>query len=130
MQDAMRRFFDAFVDAFASFDGTLIAERYAAPYLAFDAAGEARLFTCHADIGAYFQGIVDHYFADGCRACRFHTLQVTPLGAGAALASLSWELLDAGAEVLGSWRESYNLIRTANGWSIGVSTDHANASDT
>lgn len=125
MQDAMQQFFDAFVSAFASFDGALIAQRYRAPYLALNAEGEARLFATNADIGAYFQGIVDQYFAQGCRACRFSDLQVTALGAAAALATVSWELLDADAQVLGGWQESYNLVHTAGGWRICVSTDHA-----
>ncbi|MBD9423824.1 hypothetical protein IB232_00685 [Pseudomonas sp. PDM15] len=125
LQDEIRRFFENFVAAFAEFDGALIARRYGAPYLALNAAGEPRLFTTATDIGDYFQGIVDDYFAQGCRSCRFHSLEITPLGCAAVLASLSWELLDGGGEVIGAWRESYNLARSSAGWCIHVSTDHA-----
>ena len=129
LQDELRRFFEDFVTAFAAFDGALIARRYGAPYLALNAAGEARLFATAADIGDYFQGIVDQYFAQGCRSCRFHGLEIRPLGCAAVLASLSWELLDDGGEVIGAWRESYNLTRGVEGWRIHVSTDHATADD-
>jgi hypothetical protein len=125
LQDEMRRFFEDFVVAFAEFDGPLIARRYAAPYLALNARGEARLFASAETIGAYFQGIVEQYFAQGCRHCRFHGLHATALGANAALASVSWELLSANHEVLSAWRESYNLARTSQGWRIHASTDHA-----
>jgi hypothetical protein len=127
LQSEMRHFFEDFVAAFAEFDGPLIARRYGAPYLALDAQGEARLFASTAEIGAYFQGIVDQYFAQGCRSCRFHGLEVTPLGAAAALASVSWALLNRGGEVIGAWRESYNLARSSAGWRIHASTDHAAA---
>ena len=125
LQDEMRRFFEDFVVAFAEFDGPLIARRYAAPYLALNAQGEARLFASAETIGAYFQGIVEQYFAQGCRHCRFHGLHATALGANAALASVSWQLLSADDEVLSAWRESYNLMRTSLGWRIHASTDHA-----
>ena len=125
LHNQVHRFFEAFVTAFAEFDGALIAQRYAAPYLALDAQGEARLFATPGAIGEYFQGIVDQYFAQGCRTCRFHNLEITPLGSAAVLASVSWELLDANDEVIGAWRESYNLVRSAAGWHIHVSTDHA-----
>jgi ketosteroid isomerase-like protein len=127
--DEIRRFFEDFVAAFAEFDGALIARRYGAPYLALNAAGEPRLFTTATDIGDYFQGIVDAYYAQGCRSCRFHSLEITPLGGAAVLASLSWELLDGGGEAIGAWRESYNLTRGVEGWRIHVSTDHATAGD-
>lgn len=129
LQSEMRHFFEDFVAAFAEFDGPLIARRYGAPYLALDARGEARLFASTAEIGAYFQGIVDQYFAQGCRSCRFHSLEITPLGCAAVLASLSWELLDGGGEVIGAWRESYNLARSSAGWCIHVSTDHATSGE-
>ncbi|WJN58543.1 MULTISPECIES: hypothetical protein [unclassified Pseudomonas] len=129
LQDEVRRFFEDFVAAFAEFDGALIARRYGAPYLALNAAGEARLFATAADIGDYFQGIVDQYFAQGCRSCRFHGLEITPLGCAAVLASISWELLDSGGEVIGAWRESYNLTRGADGLRIHVSTDHSETGD-
>jgi len=129
LQDEVRRFFEDFVAAFAAFDGALIARRYGAPYLALNAAGEARLFATAADIGDYFQIIVDRYFAQGCRSCRFHGLEITPLGSAAVLASLNWELLDEGGEVIGAWRESYNLTRGFDGLRIHVSTDHATSGE-
>lgn len=125
LQAAAQRFFDAFVEAFRSFDGNIIAERYLSPYLAFHAHDSVDVFLSSADTGAYFQRIVDAYHAQGCRSCRYGALQVLPLGPGCALATVTWELLAEDLTVLGSWRESYNLCLMEGKFMVFASTDHA-----
>lgn len=120
-----RRFFDDFVEAFGSFDGATIAARYHAPYLAFHAAGSADVLATSAGIAAYFQRVVDAYHARGCRSCRYADLVVTSLGPDAAVATVTWELLDGGGESLGRWRESYNLCVVGDRFKVYASTDHA-----
>ncbi|MEO4046009.1 hypothetical protein AAFN46_02815 [Pseudomonas sp. CAU 1711] len=123
-QELARRFFDEFVEAFACFDGALVAQRYLSPYLAFHSPEELRVFASAADIAVYFQGILDDYRARGCRACRYRDLHVTALGADCALASVTWELLDAAGGVIAAWRESYNLCRVEGRYRVFASTDH------
>lgn len=50
-----RRFFDEFVEAFAAFDGVLVAQRYLSPYLAFGGPDAARVFVSPGEIAAYFR---------------------------------------------------------------------------
>jgi hypothetical protein len=52
------RFFDTFVEDFDSFDGTVIAARYTAPYLAVAADGSSRLFADPSSISRYFHGVL------------------------------------------------------------------------
>lgn len=118
-------FFEAFVNAFALFDGHLIAKRYMAPYLSADAKGALRQFSSAGQIGEYFDGIVKGYRDQGCRSCRFTQLSVTPMGQNSTLASVSWELLTEDAQIISCWRESYNLTRTPDGLRIFASVDHA-----
>ncbi len=118
-------FFDDFVAAFAHFDGALIAQRYAAPYMVIAASGPVRVFSDSTQIAAYFQYVVDGYRHQGCRRCRYSQLEAMALGNSSCVASLSWELLDERGQVLSGWRESYNLARLAEGLRIRVSTDHA-----
>lgn len=121
----IRHFFDAFVAAFAEFDGALVAQRYAVPCIAVDAQGVVRAFHTAQEVGGYFQAVLTAYHGQGCRSCRFSDLQVVPMGTLSALASVSWELLRADGSVASGWRESYHLLRTGQGWRVVASTDHA-----
>lgn len=124
LQAEVAAFFDAFVQVFLSFDGKLIAERYAAPYLALNGEGVLTLLPMQADIASYFQTVLDNYFAQGCRSCRYLELEVLALGSQSAMGSVTWEMLGHDGEVLSSWRESYNFMRTEDGLRIFSSTDH------
>jgi hypothetical protein len=117
-------FFDAFVQAFPSFDGKKIAERYAAPYLALNGEGVLTLLPTQADIASYFQTVLDNYLVQGCRSCRYLELEVFAVGSQSAMGTVTWEMLGQNGTVLSSWRESYNFMRTENGLRIFSSTDH------
>ena len=124
LRSEVQRFFDAFVSAFREFDGNLIAQRYAAPYLSLNAASVLQQFNTQEETGRYFQRIVDQYHLQGCRTCRFNDLEVTSLGSNCALASVTWELLRSDGSIISAWRESYNLMRTSDGFRIFASIDH------
>lgn len=118
-------FFDDFVEAFRSFSGETIAQRYLAPYLAFHSPGSVQVFSDKADIARYFQRIVDGYHAEGCRSCRYKDFEVVPLGSECAVATVTWELLAEDLSVLSAWRESYNLCLVQGRFMVFASTDHA-----
>jgi len=118
-------FFDEFVEAFATFDGGVIARRYLVPYLAMHADGSTDTFTSSDEIAGYFQRIVDDYAARGCRACCYRELEVVPIGLNAALGTVTWSLLRADGTELTSWRESYDLVRADGRLKAFVSVDHA-----
>lgn len=118
-------FFNDFVDAFRSFDGEVIAQRYLTPYLASHVGKPSDCFTTQSAIAEYFQGIVDEYHQKGCRSCRYEELEVVPLGEASVLATVSWELLHEDGRVLSRWRESYNLARDGEGLKVFCSIDHA-----
>ena len=120
-----QQFFARFAEDFAAADGELIAQRYGLPYLALDGQGQTRLFSETQQIAAYFQQVLDEYFRQGCRTCRFHDLHTQALGAHNLFASLTWELLDKAGQPLLSWCESYVLTRTPAGLLIHSSVDHA-----
>lgn len=127
MQDARAQaaaFFDAFVTAFASFDGAVVAQRYDTPYLALDASGGRRVFTDAAEVAAFFGAVLAGYRARGCATCRWRDLEAQDIGPAHLLASVTWDLLDAAGAVVTSWRESYTLTRTAAGLRVAASIDH------
>jgi hypothetical protein len=120
----IQQFFDAFCTAFSAFDGALIAQRYAIPYTSLNAEGRLQVFDTPEKIAQYFQVFLNMYYAQGCRACRFHTLHVMPLGHMSAVASVTWELLRDDHRIVSRWRESYNLMKCGNQLLIYASTDH------
>lgn len=118
------RFFDDFVAAFATFEGAMIAERYGTPYLACPTEGPVKLFGSRDEIVEYFQGVVDDYRDLGVRSCRYDDVDVVEMGRRCLLATVTWTLLDAEAQAVMSWRESYNLMRSADSLLVYASTDH------
>lgn len=124
MTGDIQQFFEAFCTAFGEFDGALIAQRYATPYTSLNADGTLQVFGTQEKIAQYFQGFLNKYHEQGCRACRVQELQVVPLGQMSALASVTWELLRNDQSVASTWRESYNLTRSKNELRIYASTDH------
>lgn len=125
LERAASSFFDEFVIAFGTFDGREIARRYQCPYLALHADGSIDCFVVHADIGAYFQKVVDTYRSNGCRSCRYRDLEVTALGKRSVLATVTWDLLREDGTPIASWRESYNLTLGGESLRVVASVDHA-----
>ncbi len=123
-ETAARTFFDEFVVAFGTFDGSAVATRYLAPCLAFHARGRAEVFESQAEIAAYFQHVLNAYRDGGCRACRYSDLAIMPMGRESVLASVTWDLLAEGGAVLERWRESYNLHLSDGELRVFASTDH------
>jgi hypothetical protein len=112
------RFFDEFVEAFESFDGARLAERYASPYLAFHANGRSDVFSSNQDIAKYFQR------EKGVRSCSYKNLAVVRVGHESAFATVTWKLHAQDGNVLLAWRESYNLWFRGDKCLVFASTDH------
>ena len=118
-------YFDAFVKAFQTFDGEIIAQRYLSPYLAMHADGTIECFSTNAEVAQYFQTVVDEYHVKGCRPCRYHDLDAVPVGNGSALATVTWELVHDDGSIISCWRESYTLSRIGGPMRAFASVDHA-----
>jgi len=127
LHDEAARFFDAFVKAFETFDGQVVARRYAAPYVSLRADGSLECFESQATVAAYFQRVLDNYRDSGCRSCRFDGLEVQALGRHCLLATVTWELLNEHRQVLSAWRESYSMRRVGASLEIFASVDHVEA---
>jgi hypothetical protein len=122
--DLVVRFFGDFDEAFASFDGTVIAARYLAPYTACRSDGSAEVFGDADAIGDYFQRVVDGYHDAGVRSCRHHGLEVSMADGVHTLARVTWVLEGDDARPVRSWSESYLLIRRGDRLFARASVDH------
>src|ERR1700730_3818575 len=124
VEHEIHEFFSDFVAAFCTFDGVRIAERYHAPGIALRADGSIDVMQSHAEIEKAFEAAVAGYHRDGCRGLRFQDLHVVPMGAQAALGTVTWELLREDGAVVRRWRQSYNLVRVEAAWMVFASTHH------
>lgn len=123
--DEAAHFFDEFVEAFATFDGDRVAERYRAPFLAIDAEGTTTCLDTREKIARYFQTFLDDYRAQGCRACSYDELEVAAAGTAGALLTVTWDLVREDRTPVQSWRESYLVVREEARLVVVASVDHA-----
>lgn len=122
---AAQGFFDDFDEAFVTFDGDVIAQRYAEPYLACRADGSSQAFAGRAETGRYFARVVADYRQMGVVSCTYRDVEVFDLGGPHLLATVTWELLDESGSIVVSWRESYLLVVEADRLRVRTSIDFA-----
>ena len=118
------RFFDRFVDAFATFDGARVGALYHVPGIALRDDGSVDRIDSREQVERFFQVALDGYWRDGCRRARFRDLAVVPLGGRSVVATVTWELVADDERVLRRWRQSYNLIWAGTEWQVLASTAH------
>ncbi len=114
-----------YIAAFNSYSGTRIAECYVLPSLIFARDGTVRAFGSFDEIVLFFQERAEQLRSQGCRDWRYSNLEVATLGERCVLATMDWEPLRADETPLGKWRQTYQLLETASGLKIVVSTLHS-----
>ena len=117
-----RRYNDAW-----KFDGNEIAKLYYIPSVTVRGDGSIHCLQSHRELAQFFQGVLDTYRGQGSTGTTMHDLLVVPIGDRSALATMTWKMLAADGSSIREWRQSYNMIRTAEGWRILVSTFHLSA---
>jgi hypothetical protein len=125
LNEEIRRFFEKYAEAFDSIDGERIAGLYHVPTVTLRGDGSIHCLQSREALAKFFQGVADAYYRDGYRSGRFSKLEVVPMGARSALATMDWELCRADGSVIRQWRQSYNVVRVDKGWQILASTFHA-----
>lgn len=118
-------FFDEFVEAFSTFDGLVVAQRYHQPFIALHSDETAETMQNHSETAEYFQKYLDSYHADGCRSCGFEELEVIQINQSSILATVTWKLYDSKKALVTSWRESYTIAFINSKMQVLTSVDHA-----
>jgi hypothetical protein len=85
LPDEIAGFFDDFVEACGSFNGSQGAARYFVPGVALRGDGSIQSLQSRAEVERVFQSAVDSYHRDGCRSIRFKDLDVVPMGGRSVL---------------------------------------------
>jgi hypothetical protein len=71
-------------------------------------------------------GVVDTYRGEGAMSGTMHDLEVVAIERG-ALATVTWKNLRPDGSLARQWRQSYNVVRFAEGWRILATTFHVGA---
>ncbi len=90
LSDEIRGFFKEYAKAFDSIDGKRIAALYHMPTVTMRGDASIHCLQSREELARFFQGVADTYYKDGYRSSSFSDLQVVPIGARSALATLDW----------------------------------------
>lgn len=102
-------YFDRFAAAFATFDGSRVADLFIAPGVALSREGSLVALTTRDDVVRYYQAALDRYRGEGCRVARWSRLETIWMGRRSLLATVSWDLLREDSTVARHWRQSYGI---------------------
>jgi hypothetical protein len=72
----------------------------------------------------FFSAAKQKYEAEGCTHWAIDRLAAQPLGAGSAAATIDWTMRRADDTSIRGWTQTYNVIGSANGWHVLLSTLH------
>lgn len=111
-------FFARFVEAFATFDGRIVARLFVAPGVALKRDGTLQGFARQGEVEAYYQAALNHYRASGCRSCRYSDLNTDFLNDTTVMATASWDLLQEDGSVISHWRQAYFMSRLGGEWRV------------
>jgi uncharacterized NTF2-like protein DUF6841 len=123
----MSAFLNRYNETFASFDGDKIADYYYVPTITMRGDGSIHCFQSREEIVRFFQGVADTYKREATTSATATDLVAIPLGERSTLATVTWTNVRADGSVARQWRQSYNVIRFAEGWRILAATFHLNA---
>ena len=123
----MSAFLNHYNQTFATYDGDQIAALYCVPTITMRGDGSIHSFQSREEIARFFQGVVDGYRAEGATGGTPHDIVAVAIGERSALATVTWKNLRPDGSVTRQWRQSYNLVRFAEGWRILATTFHLSA---
>jgi hypothetical protein len=114
-------FFERYRDAFNALDGRLIAELYAEP----SGIAQAGAFTHWPDrrsVRENMDALCALYRSKGYARGSFQVSAFLSQGSQHAIADLLWRIEWNGGAAPWSFRTTYNLVRTAQGWRVLLCT--------
>ena len=120
--NGIARFFDDFVEAFATFDGKKVSSLFVTPAVALKRDGTLQGFADPREVETYYQAALDRYRASGCHSCRYSNLEVQIFSGVSAIGTASWDLLHEDGSVVAHWRQAYFLSYIGDNWRAYGST--------
>jgi hypothetical protein len=94
------------------------------PAMSVRADGSVMLIPTHADGARLYESVASVWRAQGYARFETQAFEVLDLGQDSRLVSFDWLMLSNEGELIRRWRQSYQVIRTKDGWQVFTSTFH------
>lgn len=117
----------AYVDAWRRHDVSPLDAMHVAPTTTLRADGSLHVLPDTAAILAFYAGALRGFEAEGTVGCDLVDVETRTVGARAALVEGTWIIRHADGSEIRRWRQTYSLVRRAEGWRIFGSIVHAPA---
>ena len=123
MADPFEEFFRSYAEAFDSFDPERVAAFFHRPLML---VGKDGAVSIEADaIMGYTRGILDYHRQHGYARAAVGDIEARKQAPNLAIASVHWQIFQAGDVLLWEWWNTYNLLEDDEGWKILVATTHS-----
>ena len=119
----LESFFERYAERYMASDAQAIAAVYEAPLLAVREGRAIHLLDKTA-VHEHLVGLMRAYAEAGAARAVIEALDVLPLGASSAAATIRWHVLDADGGLLRDFRTTYHLLREDETWRILAYTNH------
>ena len=116
-------FFQQYAERYMAADAEAVAAMYEAPLLAVR-EGRAIHLPDKAAVRQHLVELMDAYGRAGAVRADVAALDVLPLGASSAAATVRWHVLDADGGLVRDFRTTYHLLRDDATWRILAYTNH------
>jgi hypothetical protein len=123
MQD-MFDFFKRYQHEFDQQNWAHFAALFNEPAMSLRADGSVMVVPTHADGARLYESVSAAWRAEGYARFETENFEVLALGQDSRLVSFDWLMLSSGGELIRSWRQSYQLMRTKGDWQVFTSTFH------
>jgi hypothetical protein len=123
MQD-MIEFFKRYQSEFDQQNWASFATMFHEPAMTVRADGSVILIPTHAEGARLYASVSIAWRAEGYEQFEIENFEVLALGQDSRLVSFDWLMLSGHRELIRRWRQSYQVIRTKDGWQVFTSTFH------
>jgi hypothetical protein len=123
LETELRGYFEGYARAFHA-DLGRFCEHFHFPSTTVRLDGSIQQFRTNEEAMEFFTVAKQKYEAEGCTQWAINRVTATQLGAGSASATIDWAMLRADGSPIRGWTQTYNLIKSAHGWHVILSTLH------
>jgi hypothetical protein len=123
MQD-MIDFFKRYQSEFDQQNWASFAALFHEPAMSVRADGSVMVIPTHADGARLYASVSSAWRTEGYARFETENFEVLALGQDSRLVSFDWLMLSNEGELIRRWRQSYQVIRTNDGWQVFTSTFH------
>jgi hypothetical protein len=121
-----RMFFEQYQSAFEQKNWPAFASLFYEPAISVRADGCVMNIPTHSEGVRLYAGVSESWQAEGYARFDIQDFQVFRMGGDSRLVSFLWLMLRENGSLIRCWHQSYQLIRTAQGWRVLASTFHKN----